>query len=91
MQLVLIDKKELELLHQKIDALGVPITSALPDTKQPKHTKDWISLKEWCSFYSKGRSSWFDKYKEFIKHRVDGKLLIHRPSMEKYLMDKSIN
>ncbi|MEO6304717.1 MAG: hypothetical protein ABIP51_16265 [Bacteroidia bacterium] len=90
-QLVLIDKEELNVLHQKIDALTELIKSIEPGNKKNNTIKDWITLKEFCETYSVSKTRWYEVYKDFIKYRVDGKLLIYKPSMDKYLMDKAIN
>ncbi len=85
-------KEDFQKLNEFVDELnrfmGYPNK---PVVKKISAERDWITLKEFCEYYSVGRTAWYEKYKDFIKWRMDGKLLIYKPSMDKYLFEKSIN
>jgi hypothetical protein len=85
-------KDDFQKLNEYIDELnlfmGYPNKTLV---KKVNMERDWITLKEFIEYYSVSRTAWYEKYKEFIKWRMDGKLLIYKPSMDKYLFDKSIN
>lgn len=89
-QLVLIEQEELNKLHQKMDELKTLALSNQQNDKSQK--KDWVTLQKFFEIYGVKKNSWYRHYKDKIKYRDDGTYIwVHIPSMEKYLMDQSIN
>lgn len=86
---VLIDQ---DLLNNLLESIKDLKEIVLCQKENTKNATDWITLSEFFITYNISRSSWDRKYKKIIKYRDDGtKIWVHVPSMEKYLMDKSIN
>jgi hypothetical protein len=91
MEVVTIDSEVWQQLNKKLEAVEKLIQTVSEEKKKTIKT-DWIPLKEFLSTYNISNSSWYDRYKKKIKHRNDGlKVWVHKPSMEKYLMEKAIN
>jgi hypothetical protein len=90
MEVVLLDKQDYNNLVNEIAQLkDLVLSIAKPDNKL---NKDWLPLKKFLNEYDISNSCWYDTYRKKIKHRNDGsKIWVHKPSMEKYLMEKSIN
>ncbi|MCD6017251.1 MAG: hypothetical protein K0S53_372 [Bacteroidetes bacterium] len=80
-----LDRNEFEKLYRIIAELKSIAMSKMLD-------KNWLPLPMFLEHYNISRQSWGREYKNKIKYRDDGiKIWVHVPSMEKYLMDKSIN
>lgn len=88
---VLIDKEQLDKMQEAIiDALKQIIL--YKEEKNEEQNKAWLTLPAFLKHFDMSRSSWDRHYSKIIKLRDDGiKIWVYKPSMEKYLMDKSIN
>lgn len=64
------------------------LESKVKQIEAPVSKTDWISFSRIYVTYKVSRTTWYEKYKKIIKYRDDGKVWVHKPSFEKYLMDK---
>ncbi|HWY09973.1 MAG TPA: hypothetical protein VN026_01550 [Bacteroidia bacterium] len=98
MEVIIIDKKELEKLYQSLDELKALVLSTAKNKakKEPERPKelsfDWIYYTEAYRILGINKQKWNRTYKHVLKYRVFGKdKWIHRPTLDKWMIDNAIN
>jgi len=89
--LIILEQQHIDKFIEAINKLEKLVEEKPKQIEAPVSKTDWISLEEFYEIYKVSRTTWYEKYKKIIKYRDDGKIWVYKPSMEKYLMDKSIN